>query len=159
MDQAIVQRPKRRRIDPQPFGHAGPEAFDRNVGGLAQRMNDSASFFGFQIDRDAALVAVGAEKYSSETGSGKRRPAPGFIALPYRLHLDDLGAEIAEILRAERTGQHFREVEHANSGERFCHGDPVHRKISNIIYLRTNCPASMAGPCISVRLTYSTLAH
>jgi hypothetical protein len=100
MDQPIVQRPKRRRIDPQPFGYAGPEAFDRNIGGFRQRMNDSASLFGFQIDRDTALVAVGAEKYRSETGGGKRRPAPGFVALPHRLHLDDLGAKIAEILRA-----------------------------------------------------------
>jgi hypothetical protein len=37
----------------------------------------------------------------------ERWPAARFVALAHGLHLDDVGAEIAEILGAQRTRQHF----------------------------------------------------
>ena len=60
------------------------------------------------------------------TGEGSKRSGPGPVAslvtAPRPFHLDDVGAQVAEHHRAERSRQHPREVEHANSGEWLCHG-------------------------------------
>ena len=119
MDQTVVQSPQRRCIDAEALGDTGPETFDGDVGGFCQRMNDLASLFRFHVDGDAALVAVGAEKDGAKTRRRKRRPAARLVALADGLHLDDVGAEITEILRAQRTCQNFRQVEDADAGQGF----------------------------------------
>ncbi len=82
-------------------------------------MDDLASLFRFHVDGDAALVAVGAEKDGAKSGRRKRRPAACFVTLPDGFYLDDVGAEITEILGAQWTGQDFRQVEHAYASQGF----------------------------------------
>ena len=100
MDQAVVQGAQRRCIDAQALGNPGSETFDGDVGGFCQRMNDLAPLLRFHVDGDAALVAVGAEKHRAKARRRKRRPAARLIPLADGLHLDDVGAEITEILGA-----------------------------------------------------------
>jgi hypothetical protein len=76
-------------------------------------MDYLASLFRFHVDSDASLVSVGAEKDSTKAGRRERRPAACFVTLPDGLYLDDVGAEITEILGAQWTSQDFRQVEHA----------------------------------------------
>src|SRR5258708_7268705 len=53
-----------------------------------------------QVHRQALLVAVHAEE-DGALPVAERRPAAGFVADLGRFNLDDLGAEVAEILGAE----------------------------------------------------------
>ena len=122
MDQPVIQRPQRRSIDSEPLGDAGSETFDGDIRGSGQRVDDLASLFSLQIDCDATLVSVGAQKNSSKTGRRKRRLTARFIALPDGFHLDDVGAEIAEILGAQGPGQDFRQIQDAYSSQGFRHG-------------------------------------
>ena len=55
------------------------------------------------------LFAVGLDE--------RRAPAPRLVALR-TLDLDDLGAEIGERLPGHWTGEHSRELDHAQAGER-----------------------------------------
>src|SRR6516164_5848889 len=96
-------------------------------------MRDLASALGLEIDGDAALVAVRAEKHSSEARRGKRRPSPGFVALPLHLDLDDLRAEVAEILAAQRPRQNLGEIQHLDSRERLRHGHVLDRPHDKLI--------------------------
>ena len=87
-----------------------------DVGARGEAMHDGAAGFGLEIDRDAALVAVRAEKHGA-LSAAERRPAPRLIAGAGRLDLDDLGAEVAQILGAERAREHLGEVENADAGQ------------------------------------------
>jgi hypothetical protein len=100
VNQTLVHDAKRWAVDSQSLGNAGPETFEGDVGRPCQRMDDLSPLFGFQVDGDAALVSIGAEKDSAKAGRRERRPAAGFVALSHGFHLDDVGTEIAEILGA-----------------------------------------------------------
>ena len=119
MNQAVVQGAKRRCVDAKALGDPGSETFDGDVGGFCQRMDDLAPLFRLHVDGNAALVAVGAEKDRAKARRRKRRPAARFVPLADGLHLDDVGAEIAEILGAQGTRQDFRQVEDADAGQGF----------------------------------------
>ena len=66
MDEPLVHRQQRGRIDAETLGHAGAEAFDRHVRARGEVMRDSPAFVGLQVERDAALVPVDAEKDRAE---------------------------------------------------------------------------------------------
>ena len=107
MDEAVVECTKAVGIDRQSFGNASAEALDGDVGGFCQFMHQRPPLLRFHIDRDASLVAVGAQKHGAELRRRKGRPSPSFIALPHRFDLDDLRTEITQILRAQRTSENF----------------------------------------------------
>src|SRR5262249_8673326 len=118
MDQPVVERAKARGIDTKPLGDGRSEALDRDVGGSRNLVHEFASLVGFHVDRYAALVTIGTQDHRAKAGRRKRRPSPRLIALPHRLNLDDLGAEIAEILRAEGARENFRKIENLDAIER-----------------------------------------
>ena len=102
MDQALIQATKRRRIDTQPLGDTRSEAFDGDVGGLCQGVDDLASLFRLHIDGDASLVAVNRKEVGADAVDEGRSPQPRVIAARRRLNLHDLRAHIAEHHGAER---------------------------------------------------------
>src|SRR5262249_47823284 len=107
MDQSAVEGTKAAGIDGQPLGNTGTKTLDGDIGGLCQLVHQRPSVLRFHIDRDAPLVAVGAQKHRAESRCWKRRPSPRLIPLPPRFDLDHLRAEIAQILRAERAGENL----------------------------------------------------
>jgi hypothetical protein len=118
MDQPVIERAKACRIYTQPFGNTGAKAFDGDVSGFRKLVHKLPPLLGFHIDRNASLVAIGAQKHRAKTGRGKRRPSPRLIPLPHGFDLDNLGAEIAEILRAKGTCEHLRKIENFNAIKR-----------------------------------------
>src|SRR5204863_8585731 len=105
VNQAVVERTKAVGVDGQPLGNAGPKTLDRDVGRSRHLVHERPSLFRLHIDRDASLVAIGAQKHRAKPWRRERRPAAGFIALPDRFDLDDFRTEVAEILGAKRAGQ------------------------------------------------------
>src|SRR6516162_1666313 len=69
-----------------------------------------------QVEREAALAGIELAEIRA-VAVAKRRTQPHVIAFR-RLDLDDIRADIGEQPRAIRTGQHDREIEHADALER-----------------------------------------
>jgi len=96
--------------------HARPKVFDEHVGLAQHAANGFAPRVGFQIDRDAVLVAVDADEGRAFTADPRRADAPPDLAVG-RLDLDDVRAEIGERHRADRTGEDMREIDHPHAVE------------------------------------------
>ena len=101
--------------------------FSHTTSALAARRLTISIASGFaQVERDAALVAVHAERKdgaifrSAHFSVGER--AARLVAL-VRLDLDDVGAEQRELVGAVGAGEVAGEVEDADAGERLAH-DP-----------------------------------
>ncbi len=75
-------------------------------------MQQRAAVVGFEIDGEAALVAV---ESAEETG-GEAGEAAGRIAAD-RLDLDHVGAEVGENEASARPHDGVAEFEHANAGK------------------------------------------
>ena len=71
-----------------------------------------------QVQRQAAPVAVDREEVRGVLAVERRPPAPGVVADAGALDLEHVGAEVGEHEAAVRAGQHPREVEHLQAGER-----------------------------------------
>ena len=80
-------------------------------------MKDAQAFGLRQIQRDAALVAIAGEIVCAQVPGKRRAPASRLVAGPGPFHLDNVRAQIAEDLAAERPGQHARGVEDSDSME------------------------------------------
>src|SRR5439155_10751773 len=74
-----------------------------------------------QIERDGLLVAIAGKVVRAEFADKRRAPAARVVAGAGPFDLDDLGAEIAEQLAAERTSQDARDIENAKVGKRGRH--------------------------------------
>ena len=96
----------------EPVHGAGRVVLDHDVGGCRQPMQQRAAFIGFEIDGEAALVAV---ERAEEAGGKAEQPAGG-IAVD-RLDLDHVGAEIGENEPRARPHDGVAEFEHANAGK------------------------------------------
>src|SRR6185312_14819530 len=92
----------------------GAEILDHDICARGEAADHRAAFGPFQIDREAALVAVeGGEKPGAEAAE----PA-GTVALGRRLDLDDIGAELGEHQPRGRPHDRVAELQDANAGER-----------------------------------------
>ncbi len=112
MDQAIVERAKAGGArSPSRSATPVPKLSMATSADFASACTSRRPLSDFILIAMLALVAVGAQEHRAQTWRRKRRPSARLITLPHRLDLDDLGTEITEILRAERPGQHLREIE------------------------------------------------
>jgi hypothetical protein len=116
-----------RLVEAEPFEHAGPEILDQHVGARKQRVQDGLGPGLPEIDAQRALVAVGGREIAADVGRERRRAVAQAITLG-ALHLDHVGAEIAEQLRAKRPREDAPQIDDADAGERAgdwvgsCHG-------------------------------------
>ena len=104
---------------------SGLEVLDQNIAVRHEFLRESLAFRRAEVDGDRALVAVSA----GVIGALARllalvialigwREAARIVPAARALHLDHFRAEIAEDLRAMRSGQDAREIEYLNSVER-----------------------------------------
>lgn len=108
------------RINAEPRGHPWTKTLDDHVGALNQPPNDLMGIRRFKVQGDTALVSVprqvgGACSLPSISAVSKRRPYPHVVTVIDRLHLDDVGPQITEILRAHRPRQNPGHVENSNA--------------------------------------------
>ncbi len=74
-----------------------------------------------QVEREALLVPIDAEKVSALAVDEWRTPGAGVVAFPRLLHLDHARAHVGELHRAVRSRQDTREVEDGESLQRSGH--------------------------------------
>ena len=99
-------------------------------GGRVKRRNERRPALGaLEVERDAALVAVH-RAIERRHGSGTVAEVARVVARPRVLDLDDVGAEVGEVERADRPGQQAREVEDAHAGKRSSGGNVAQRAAS-----------------------------
>ncbi len=113
IDDARIGLGKIRVTAAKPVHGAGRVVLDRHVGRRHQPVQQRAALTGFQIEGEAALIAV----ERAEEAGGKAGEPPGRIAAD-RLDLDHVGAEIGEDQPRARTHDGVAEFEHANAGKR-----------------------------------------
>ena len=121
IDQAGVELGQALVGQTQALHRAGAEILHQHIGLLDQAADDGLAGRGLEVDGNALLVAVDALVVTAEVTClvvGKvRRRAAGHVA-PGRLHLDHLGALVGKQHGAEGSGQHLRQVDHPQSGQR-----------------------------------------
>ena len=121
-------------------------ASSRRISAWPSRLRD--------VDRDRALVAVGAEIVGALRGrlpvlalDVGRAPVAGVVAGAGALDLDHVGAEVAQELRAGRPRQDAGQVEHADAGQR------LRRRHARSLRLGLGHPLAgqCRAPCLTVR--------
>ena len=97
---------------------AGREILDQHVAMLDQALEDFLALGMLGVDRDRALVAVEHREIEAVLALHVAQLAAGDVADAGTLHLDAVGAHVAEELRAGRARLHVGEVEHLDAVER-----------------------------------------
>ena len=116
------RRPEPREVVPAeipPLERSGTEVLGDDVGGRDQPANQRLTFRISQVARDRLLVARLDEPPVGAAGRRRDGPAqaPQVVADARLLHLDHVGAELAQERRADGRGQIGREIEDGDAGE------------------------------------------
>ena len=114
IDDALVDLLDGFVIDAEAELHLGAEILDDHIGLLGQLHKDRLAVRAFQVEREAALVAV--QVLEIEPFAARAGDVVGGAA--GRLDLDDLGAPIGELAHRGRSGAGMRQVEHGEAGKR-----------------------------------------
>jgi hypothetical protein len=101
--QPRVARQALLRSDSEPFGDAGPEALNEDVGPFGQVQDLAGAVLGLEVDQHRALVAVGEVVRRVDAQPRAARP----------VHPYDIGAEVGEDHGGERAGTDTRQLDHA----------------------------------------------
>ncbi len=110
IDQAGIDRLQRLVAEAEPVHHAAAVVLHHDVDILDEVLDDGEPFFGLEVHGEGLLVAEGAEIEAADAADMRARPAPRALARQ-GLDLDDVGAEVAQILRAGGTLQDVAEAE------------------------------------------------
>jgi hypothetical protein len=135
---------------------AGAEVLDDDVGPRGQLAGERGVAGVAQVERDRALVAVDREVVRRDVAAHRRLPGAGVVA-GRALHLDDLGAHVAEQHRRVGAGEDPGEVGHEEPVERSCrlavhratlpHGCPLYGQPSDPSFDSTRTPVkTQSGP-------------
>src|SRR5262249_29590208 len=138
------------------FHRAGPEVLDENVGRPGQPPHQRYTVGSLEVDADAALVPV-VDQIACRLPFLVRGPRARFVTDARVLHLDDVGAEVAEQRAAIRTGQHAGEIHDTNAVERERSGGGGHRRYyytrsPGVSRLRPLMPGTGGQPRSSTRV-------
>ena len=101
----------------EPMDRGGPHIVNEDVGGFAQPHQDRASGRLFEIEHEAALVAIDGKEERAHPGTAHRARHAHDVAAR-RLHFNDVGAVIAEDLRRVGPHQDGRHVDDAHAVKR-----------------------------------------
>ena len=99
------------------------EIFDQHIALLDQRFQHFLAFRRFGVERHRTLVVIEhGEIQAVHAGDVAQLPARR-VAFSGSLHLDHIGAEPGQQLRAGRSRLHMREIENADTVQGFTHVD------------------------------------
>jgi len=116
-----LHRRQRRVVTAELRDDAGQEVLDHDVGGSRQVRDDLAGLRVREVERQARLARVDPDEVRALIGAAGFDlgvAAPGVVALARALDLDHARAEIREQARAVGAGQHAREIENGETGEK-----------------------------------------
>src|SRR5581483_674271 len=116
VDQAGVDRRRGGVAEPELREAAGPEVLDQHVSRRDQAAQRLGAVRRLEIDRDALLAAVQREEEAA-LAADERRPRARVVAVLGLLDLQHLGAPVAELHRAERTGDDPRQIDDLHAVE------------------------------------------
>ena len=111
------------RVNAEPGGDTWTKALDDHVGALDQPPDDLLCIGRLEVQSNAALISVpsqvgGACSLLPVSAVSERRPHPHVITVIDGLNFDDIGAQIAKVLRAHRSRKNSRHVENPNAMEK-----------------------------------------
>jgi len=101
--------------------HARRLVLDEDVGLLHHVVEHRLALLRFQVQRDGALVGVEQQEVAAVDAGLLGASVASGIALPRLFHLDHVGAEPREHLRARRPRLELRHVQDANTVECLAH--------------------------------------
>ncbi len=110
VDDARVALADRGVAQPEPVHRAGPEGLEHDVRARAELGGERLVAGVAQVERQRALAAVEAQVVRRALVDERGTPLARVVTRPGALDLDDVGSEVAERLRAERSGEHAGEV-------------------------------------------------
>ena len=118
-DEPGIGGAKPRRIQPQPGQRGGADIGDEDIGLRNHLPERPARGRDFQVDGQAALVAVELQERVPHAARYRRQRRAERIPRD-GLHLDHIGAVIPQDLGRQRPHREGRHVEHPNAAERLC---------------------------------------
>jgi hypothetical protein len=117
VDEAGVVGARRVIVDPEFPGHSGPVGLHQYVGPLDEPARHVLPGVPGQVDGDAALVAIHAVEVHAH-GAIVGRIEPPVVAYTRLLHLDHVGAHVAQGLGGPGAREQAAEVDDLETGER-----------------------------------------
>ncbi|KAF1051459.1 MAG: hypothetical protein GAK34_01516 [Delftia tsuruhatensis] len=126
--QARVQLRQLLVAQPQLLGAADLEVLDDHVAVGRQLACDAQALFGLQVQRDRALVAVGAVEVGGVALAHAHAPVARVVAAARVLDLDDLGTQVGQRHGTHGAGQHARKIQDAHAVQRQGRGESTHAK-------------------------------
>ena len=112
---------------PEPFGDIAPQVVRNRIGAFDQAVEDGLAFGRRNVERQAFLVEVDRLEEEARVvridAIGKIRAETPRVVAPEAsvFHLDDLAAEIGEMLGSKRAGAVLLDRENARAFERSTH--------------------------------------
>ncbi|MCY1520039.1 hypothetical protein D9M68_548080 [compost metagenome] len=113
IDHARIARAHRLVAQPEALEHPGPQVVDKDVAAAGQLQRVLAPGLVRKIQRQRRLARIERDKGGMATAR-----AAHHVAAAGMLDLGDLRAELRQQERGERPGNHVREVEHTDAGQR-----------------------------------------
>src|SRR5262249_22985269 len=118
----------------------GTKVFDDDVRRGDQPGEGGAALWRLQIERDRTLPRVlrqegGAHAAAIEFGIGAELARQ--VAAAGHLDFDHLGAQLRELIAAERAGQHVGQIQHPRPREKTRHLRPRSERRNSVLYSRT----------------------
>ncbi len=114
--------------DAEAVHHAGAEVLDQHVGAVDQATEHLEALLLLEVDHHAALAAVDALEVAAvgavPAGLGRERGHLARAVAAGRLDLHHVGALVGEQHRAERPGEHLRQIDDPEALERAAHVPP-----------------------------------
>ena len=117
VDQRPVSLRERGVIEAHPGQRSRPEVLDEHVALRDEPIENGAPVRRLEVQGDAFLVAVDAEKIRALAADERRAPAARVVAAARLLDLDDAGAHVREHHRAVRARQDPGQIEHGHAVE------------------------------------------
>ncbi len=124
VDDARIDGVYRVVTEPQPLDGAGREILHHDIGTLRHVLDELEPALGFEVDGDGFLVGVEQQEIPgvlvlalARAGLPAQQGAARFAALRV-FHLDDLGTEPGECLRAGWAGLELGQVQNTDAGKK-----------------------------------------
>ena len=118
VDDFGVDRPDGSVFQSEACHHAGGKVLDDNIGVSSQFEENLPGLFLFEVEGQAALVAVDGKEVGAFVADKGRPPMAGVIAGSRQFDFDDLGPVVAQHQRAEGASQSPGQVQHAHPVKR-----------------------------------------